>query len=54
MFQKRSVCEFDTLKRCLYFAFARNNKTMFTMASFETISEKTDVAEKRIPSENTF
>ncbi|MNC64364.1 hypothetical protein D3C75_1145570 [compost metagenome] len=27
---------------------------MFTMASFETISEKTGVAEKRIPRANAF
>ena len=54
MFQKRSVCELDALKLFLYFAFARDNKTMFTMASFETISEKTGVAEKRIPRANAF
>ena len=54
MFQKRSICELDALKLFLYFAYARDNKTMFTMASFETISEKTGVAEKRIPRANAF
>jgi hypothetical protein len=54
MFQKRSICELDALKLFLYFAFARDNKKTFTMASFETISEKTGVAEKRIPRANAF
>lgn len=54
LFQKRSVCELDALKLFLYFAFARDNKTPYTMASFETICEKTGVPEKRIPRANAF
>lgn len=54
LFQKRSVCELDALKLFIYFAFARDNKTPYTMASFETICEKTGVAEKRIPRANAF
>lgn len=53
MFQKRSVCELDALKLFLYYASARD-KSHFTMASFETICEKTGVAEKRIPRANAF
>lgn len=54
LFQKRSVCELDALKLFIYFAFARDNKTQYTMASFETICEKTGVPEKRIPRANAF
>lgn len=54
MFQKRSVCELDALKMFLYFAFARDRTKPFSMCSFETICERTGVAEKRIPRANAF
>lgn len=54
MFQKRSVVELDALKLYLYFAFARDKVKPYSMAAFETICEKTGVAEKRIPRANAF
>lgn len=54
VFQKRSVCELDALKLFIYYAFARDSVKPYTMAAFETICEKTGVAEKRIPRANAF
>lgn len=38
----------------LYYAVSRDNQREFSMCSFETICEKTDVIEKRIPRSNSF
>lgn len=54
LFQKRSVCELDALKLFIYYAYARDGVKTYTMAAFETICEKTGVAEKRIPRANAF
>lgn len=54
VFQKRSVCELDAMKMYLYFAAVRSNHEEFSQAAFETIYQKTGVAEKRIPRSNAF
>jgi len=54
LFNKRSVCELDAMKMYLYFASVRPNGEQFSQAAFETIYQKTGVAEKRIPRANAF
>ncbi|SEP90821.1 helix-turn-helix domain-containing protein [Pseudomonas sp. NFPP19] len=54
LFQKRTICELNALKLMLYYAAARDNKTPYTMASFETIHKQTGVIEKNIPRANAF
>jgi hypothetical protein len=54
LFQKRTICELNALKLMLYYAAARDNKTPYAMASFETIHQQTGVIEKNIPRANAF
>lgn len=54
LFQKRTICELNAMKLMLYYAATRDNKSPYSMASFERIHEQTGVIEKNIPRANAF